>query len=137
MKVARDCRGPQLHGFMERRKINSFTQSILMAGVKLSPSQYIGNPFILMWWLNCSGMRIWPCVTPEHSERKILYPGRQPATLVSVWIHILMDLRSLPTNCNFLSLTPVQRIEICLLLQVQKINHEATHKTLAERDTRS
>lgn len=38
VKVARDCRGPQLHGFMWREgKINPFTQSILMAGRNLVP----------------------------------------------------------------------------------------------------
>lgn len=47
----------------EKEKLISFTQSILMAGRNLVPVNTQETPFILMWWLNCSGMRIWPCVT--------------------------------------------------------------------------
>lgn len=68
----------------KKEKVNCFIQSILMGGRNLVPVNTEVTPFILMWWLNCSGMRIWPHVTPEHSERKISYPGRQPAALVSV-----------------------------------------------------
>ena len=68
----------------QKEKVISFIQSIIMGGRTLVPVNTEVTPFILMCWLNCSGMRIWPPVTPEHSGRKISGPGRQPATLVSV-----------------------------------------------------
>lgn len=64
-----------------------------MGGRNLIPVNAEVTLFILVWWLNCSGRKIWPHVAPEHSERKVSDPGRQPATLVSAWIPILADLR--------------------------------------------